>query len=205
MRPPAPLRPPILPPVVVALDVETTGLSGADRIVSIGMVRLETAGLAEGNLTVDVHHAFCNPGRRSHWAAAKVHGIKDAFLAAQPPFADFADEICQFLSPASLVLAHNAAFDRRFLTQELALSGRTGRLPPWQCTLQLTGAKLDLACAHLGLTRTSAHHGALEDAWLALMVYLAHSGVSRELLCGLPAELAPSALAPTRVPSCLPA
>ena len=57
-----------LPPVVVALDVETTGVTGADRIVSIGMVRLETAGLAEGNLVVDVHHAFCNPGRRSHWA-----------------------------------------------------------------------------------------------------------------------------------------
>ena len=103
---PAPQRP--LPPVVVALDVETTGLSGADRIVSIGMVRLETAGLARGDLVVDVHHAFCNPGRPSHWAALKVHGIKDAFLAAQPPFAELADGICDFLSPASLILAHNA-------------------------------------------------------------------------------------------------
>lgn len=192
MRPPA-----SLPPVVVALDVETTGVSGADRIVSIGMVRLATAGLAEGHLVADVHHAFCNPGRRSHWAALKVHGIKDAFLAAQPPFAAFADDICGFLSPASLLLAHNAPFDRRFLTQELALSGRLGRLPPWLCTLQLSGAKLDVACANLGLKRAGAHHGALEDAWLALMVYLAHSGVSRDLLCALPADLTAATAAPS--------
>lgn len=192
MRPPA-----SLPPVVVALDVETTGVSGADRIISIGMVRLETAGLAEGNLVVDVHHAFCNPGRRSHWAALRVHGIQDVFLAAQPPFADLADEICAFLSPASLLLAHNAPFDRRFLTQELALCARLGRLPPWQCTLQLSGVKLDVACANLGLKRAGAHHGALEDAWLALMVYLAHSGVSRDLLCAMPAELAAATAAPS--------
>lgn len=186
-----------LPPVVVALDVETTGVGGADRIVSIGMVRLETAGLAEGNLVVDVHHAFCNPGRRSHWAALRVHGISDVFLTAQPPFADLADDICGFLSPASLLLAHNAPFDRRFLTQELALSGRMGRLPPWLCTLRMSGVKLDMACANLGLTRAGAHHGALEDAWLALMVYLAYSGVPRDLLCGLPAELTAATAAPS--------
>lgn len=190
-----------LPPVVVALDVETTGLSGADRIVSIGMVRLETAGLARGDLVVDVHHSFCNPGRPSHWAALKVHGIKDAFLAAQLPFAELADGICDFLSPANLILAHNAPFDRRFLTQELSLAGRMGHLPPWQCTLQLCGAKLDLACDDIGLKRAGAHHGALEDAWLALMVYLAHSGVPRDLLCDLPAEFAATARAPARLPA----
>ncbi len=196
MRPPA--TP--LPPVVVALDVETTGVTGADRIVSIGMVRLETAGLARGDLVVDVGHAFCNPGRRSHWAALKVHGIADAFLATQPPFEELADWVCDFLAPAGLILAHNAAFDRRFLAQEPSLSGRMGELPAWLCTLHLSGLKLDLACDSLGLRRAGAHHGALEDAWLALMVYLAHAGVPRDLLCDLPAELAVATGAPAVEP-----
>lgn len=185
-----------LPPVVVALDVETTGMSSADRIVSIGMVRLETAGLARGDLVVDVGHAFCNPGRPSHPMAYQVHGIKDAFLATQPPFGELADWVCDFVAPAAVILAHNAPFDRRFLAQEPSLAGRMAGFPAWLCTLQLSGRGLGRACEDIGVRRAGSHHGALEDAWLALMVYLAHSGVPRHVLCGLPAELAASGHAP---------
>jgi DNA polymerase-3 subunit epsilon len=76
-------------------------------------------------------------------------------------------------------VAHNLAFDRRFITAEFeraAISPATA--VPGYCTMQewrrrqSTGgsAKLDVVLASLGLSRADRSHGALEDALLAAQV-----------------------------------
>ena len=72
-----------LPPRLVALDVEATGLSAGDRMVSVGAVALATASLAAGRPEIVCHHLVVDPGRTSHPAALAVHGYDDWLLRHQ--------------------------------------------------------------------------------------------------------------------------
>lgn len=156
---------------VVVFDTETTGCAGTDRVVSLGAVRLD-AGL-EPETTL--HLAF-DPGMPCHWAATRVHGMSDAFLARHPPFATHAAEIADFFAGA-VGCAHNLAFDRRMLGGEFA---RAGLPRPWTaelCTMLAwrrafpgQPAGLNPASAACGLSREGSLHGALEDAWLAVQL-----------------------------------
>ena len=61
----------------VAFDLETTGLSAeSDRIVEIGAVRFDAAGMVLGEF-----QRLVNPLRPSGPQARAVHGISDAELA----------------------------------------------------------------------------------------------------------------------------
>lgn len=181
--PPVPREPPPapLPAFVAAVDVETTGLSGTDKIVSLGAVWLATDCLHERVFPVSYLHLIFNPGRKSHPAAARVHGLSDKLLSNQDPFSTYAPAIAAFLNSANVIVAHNASFDLGFIVRELAACGqRIAR--PHQCTMQAyravgTGsASLNSACAAMGLKREGTLHGALEDAWLALMLWLCLHG-----------------------------
>jgi DNA polymerase III epsilon subunit family exonuclease len=105
----------------IAFDLETTGLvAEIDRVVEIGAVRFDPSGreLARFERLVD-------PERRMSPAAQAIHGISDADLAGAPPARAVLPEFLAFLGdPATTaLLAHNAAFDARFLGQELARAG----------------------------------------------------------------------------------
>lgn len=171
-----------LPPVVVAIDVETTGLSHADRIVSFAAVQLQASDVARDAITTDFLHFACAPGRPCHPMARRVHGLTDAFLASHRPFEARAQEVARMLSGANLIIAHNAAFDMRFVMGEVRAAGLAIRWPPAHCTQQEHGGTLDAACGLLGLRRQGARHGAAEDAWLALMLFLAGRGAPAHLL-----------------------
>lgn len=167
-----------MPSRLVAVDVETTGLSEADRIVSLAAIQLDTRHLARGSLDLEYLHIVVNPGRRSHPAAAKVHGYSDALLRQQDPFSAHAAQVRQFIEGSSVVVAHNAAFDLAFINREFAAAGQSALALPVYCTMEsyrqrYTGsASLDALCAEMNVIRTAGHHDAIEDAWLALMVYL---------------------------------
>lgn len=164
---------------VVVFDTETTGCAGHDRVVSLGAVRLDTELEPEATL----HLAF-DPGMPCHWAARRVHGMSDAFLARHPPFAAHAAEVAAFFAGAA-GCAHNLAFDRRMLGGEFA---RAGLPRPWLaelCTMLAwrrahpgQRAGLKEASAACGLARDGALHGALEDAWLAVQVLRRLHGLS---------------------------
>jgi DNA polymerase III subunit epsilon len=190
---------PKLPEFVVAVDVETTGLHSTDKIVSIGAVWLSTACLAERCFPVSFLHLIFDPGRKSHPEAEKVHGFDDWLLRHQDPFALYAPQISRFLSDGDVVIAHNAQFDMAFINRELLTAGQVPiderRVA---CTMQgyrsaeIGGsASLRAVLEHVGLKRQGTIHGALEDAWLALMVYLwLHDyefcvPFSQSLSCGL--------------------
>lgn len=168
-----------LPPRLVVVDVETTGLSGQDRVVSFGAVALETASLLAPRPDLTCHHLIFDPARASHPRAEAVHGYDDWLLRHQDPAALHLARIAGLLAGADLIVAHNAAFDLGFINRELAAGGHPSVAAKVYCTMEAYrrrgeagSASLDTVCRRVGVARQGERHGALEDAWLALRVYL---------------------------------
>ena len=104
---------------IVVLDFETTGLSPdqGDRAIEIGAVKLENG------IVTDRFQALMNPGRRINSFIENYTGISNRMLAVAPTCTKVMTEFADFIG-ASNLLAHNAAFDARFLEAELARLGR---------------------------------------------------------------------------------
>lgn len=185
-KPVAPAAMPLLdaavPERVLFVDVETTGLGADDRIVSLGAILLDTPALANGKLEIEWAHLVFDPGRKSHPRAEAVHGWSDWVLRHQEFFGEGATTISNLFEKAELVVAHNAEFDMDFISAEFADCGVPLPVRPVYCTMQghrrlsEGSASLNAVARHLGLARAGARHGALEDAWLAMMIYLAQHG-----------------------------
>ncbi len=100
----------------ISLDVETTGLSRADdRMIEISAARFENG------LMKDTFSTLINPGIPISPSASAVNGLTDADVADAPDEASavtmFMDFIGQNAAEGSVPLvAHNASFDRAFLT-----------------------------------------------------------------------------------------
>src|SRR5215468_7996747 len=78
-----------------AIHVETTGLEADDRVVAVAV-----AELVEGRLTGNAFYAVTNPGRSSHPAARRRHGLSDECLAQQRPFSEIAEPLRDYLGDA---------------------------------------------------------------------------------------------------------
>ncbi|MET0531691.1 MAG: 3'-5' exonuclease [Microvirga sp.] len=164
---------------LVFADVETTGVGAEDRVVSIGLVKISAASVQTGSLEAEWMHLVFDPGRDNHPRAEQIHGFSNWALWHQDAFNDHAETIWQFLNETPVVVGHNVSFDAKFISRELSASG----FPPIGSSLFCTlaayrrrgvtrSASLDTACSQIGLTRVGHTHGALEDAWLAMSVFL---------------------------------
>jgi DNA polymerase-3 subunit epsilon len=103
-------------------DTETTGLqpSAGDEIVSVGAVRIVNGRLLEH----EVFEQLVDPKRAMSPEAARITGIDAAMLENQPTIDRVLPAFGQFCEDTVLV-AHNAAFDMRFLRlKELATGVR---------------------------------------------------------------------------------
>ena len=159
----------------IVLDTETTGLDPAtDRIVEIGCVELVN------HVPTGRHfHVYLNPGREMGEDAFRVHGLSDEFLAAQPRFADKAQEFLDFIG-ASPLIAHNAEFDIGFLNAELERANFPRLTNEVIDTVMIArgvhpGARvsLDALCKHYGIDSSRRTlHGALLDSEILAEVYL---------------------------------
>lgn len=156
---------------VAVVDVETTGWShDDDAIVEIGIVVCEVGKLTGRVYRVlDRFNAMEDPGVPIPEEATRIHGITDAMVAGHR--IDDA-EVERLLLDVSLVVAHNANFDRPFLE---------ARLPrfqdiAWACSLEqvdwpgqgIQSAKLDYIAYKHGVFYEA--HRALTDCEVLLHV-----------------------------------
>lgn len=166
------------PSRLLFVDVETTGLTYEDRVITLGYVELDLDVLVEGGDAAKTRHMIFNPGRRSNPFAAAVHGYDDWTLRHQPEFSAHAEELIAPFERAERIVAHNAAFDERFLRTEFSLSGRTLAPARFQCSMRAYKQKharpggLDKVLDHMGHKGRGKVHGALEDAWLCMGIWL---------------------------------
>jgi DNA polymerase-3 subunit epsilon len=113
------------------VDLETTGCRAErDRIIEVGAVRV-----AGGRIT-ERWRQFVHPGRRIPPFVTRLTGIDDDMVTGAPAFAEVAGALRGFLD-GSVVVAHNAAFDGRFLEAELRAATGRGLDRPLLCTVRM--------------------------------------------------------------------
>ncbi|MZD09352.1 DEDDh family exonuclease [Streptomyces sp. SID5785] len=145
------------------VDVETTGLSRDDRIISAAVYRLDARGEVE-----DHWYTTVNPQRDP--GPVWIHGLTSDVLESAPLFPEVAEEFAQRLDGRVLV-AHNAVFDWSMIAREYARAKRTAPVRQRLCTIALSkelglplpNHKLESLAAHFGVVQQHAHH-ALDDA-----------------------------------------
>lgn len=173
----------------IILDTETTGIGheAGHRVIEIGCVEL-----INRKLTGNHYHTYLNPQREVDEGAFKVHGISSEFLQDKPLFQNVVSEFIDFIAGAELII-HNAPFDVGFLNSELKHVKWPKRLDA-HCTvfdtLVLARTKhpgqrnsLDALCKRYDIDNSNRElHGALLDAEILALVYLAMTGGQGMLL-----------------------
>jgi DNA polymerase-3 subunit epsilon len=119
----------------VVVDVETTGGSplGGDRITEFGAVTV-----ANGRV-VDVFETLINPQRPIPPAVTRLTRITWDMVRNAPTIRDVAPRIADVLR-GHVFVAHNAAFDYRFVTSELSRYGGQEVVGEKLCTVKLARA-----------------------------------------------------------------
>ena len=114
---------------LVAIDFETADCS-ADSACAIGMVSIK-----KGKITKKGYRLIRPP--RRHFIFSYLHGISWADVEAQPTFIEVWDHFVRFWKDADYFLAHNAPFDRNFLTACCSAAGRRPPRVPFICTVRV--------------------------------------------------------------------
>lgn len=167
----------------IVLDTETTGLriSEGHRIIEIGCCELIDFKLGKSL------QLYINPERAVSPTAFGVHGISDAFLQDKPKFREVADQFLQFIGDDQLII-HNAGFDMGFLNHELGLlkmplidnNRAIDTLRMARKKYPGSPASLDALCSRFSIsTSERSKHGALLDAHLLALVYIAMHDASQ--------------------------
>jgi len=160
----------------VIFDVETTGLSAlrGDRIIEIGALAVENEDI------IGEFHTLIDVGMQIPCAVRRIHGITNDMLIGKPRPEEVFPQFRDFIKN-SILVAHNAQFDMRFLRYEFARQG-FGLGNKYLCTLemcrkrfpQLPDYKLETVCRHLFGRQVEEvqMHRALEDARMVARVWM---------------------------------
>lgn len=156
-------------------DTETTGLepSAGDEIIQIGAARIVNGRLLR-NETID---QLIDPGRPIRPESIPIHGITQDMLKGQPTIEQVLPSFHEFCEDTVLV-AHNAAFDMRFLQIKEAGTGIVFTHPVLD-TLLLSALihpnqqshRLEAIAERLGVN-VIGRHTALGDAMVTGEIFL---------------------------------
>ena len=155
-------------------DTETTGLnpSQGDEIIQIGAVRLLNGKL----LKHETFEQLVDPQRSIPEAGILIHGIRPEMLHGQPGIAQVLPAFHAFAQDTVLV-AHNAAFDMRFLQLKEAATGLRFEQPVLDTLLlsalvhpQQASHQLEAIAERLGVA-VAGRHTALGDAMVTAEVF----------------------------------
>ena len=167
-------------------DTETTGLEPAagDEIIQIGALRIVNGRL----LRHENFEQLVDPQRFLRPEGIRIHGITDGMVRGQPQIDVVLPAFHEFCNDTVLV-AHNAAFDMRFLQLKEEATGVVFSQPVLD-TLLLSGVlhanqeshQLDHIAERLGVT-IEGRHNAVSDAcatgevFLKMLPLLAQRGI----------------------------
>jgi DNA polymerase-3 subunit epsilon len=160
--------------VGILFDVETTGLDTAsDEVVELGMVKFSYHPDGTVAAVLDTFSSLNEPRRTIPEEAIKLHGITNEMAAGHKIDCD---AITAFVSDAAIIIAHNAAFDRKFAERYWPVFA----VKPWACSVNqiewrahgFEGSRLGYLLNGIGMFHRS--HRAVDDCH-ALLEILAHT------------------------------
>lgn len=158
----------------VVFDLETTGTKAPPgRVTEIGAFRVRNGRLAEGFQTL------LNPETPIPRFITGLTGISDEMVRGAPRFADIAADFLDFIGDSVLV-AHNAPFDMRFLNHEIGMIFEDYRVAnPCLCTVKLSRKLLPNIMNHKLKTVAEFysidlvnHHRASDDARATAQIFV---------------------------------
>ncbi|WP_101047221.1 3'-5' exonuclease [Macromonas nakdongensis] len=156
-------------------DTETTGLnpSQGDEILQIGATRIVNGKL----LRHEGFEQLVHPGRDIPAASIPIHGITPEMVRGQPDILEVLPAFHAFAQDTVLV-AHNAAFDMRFLQLKERVSGLVFDQPVLDTLLlsavvhpQQDSHRLEAIAARFNVT-VIGRHTAMGDAMVTAEVFL---------------------------------
>lgn len=158
----------------VVFDLETTGAKTPPcRVTEIGAYRV-----VKGEI-VEEFHSLVNPETPIPFFITILTGITDEMVRDAPKFAEVADAFLKFIGD-SILVAHNAGFDMRFLNHEVGRLYEDYRVGnPSLCTVQLSrklfpdieNHKLKTLAEHFSVALVN-HHRANEDAYATARIFI---------------------------------
>ncbi len=166
--------------IALCLDTETTGLNHAeDKIIELGIVAFEYNSVTAEIIRIkDRYNGFEDPGHPLPKEIIEITGITDDMVRGQSLDNE---QINRFASQATLVIAHNAGFDRKFVEARFPAFASL----PWACTVnqidwqaeRISTRVLEYLLFKFGLFINA--HRALDDAEGVLGILLGKLPVSK--------------------------
>jgi DNA polymerase-3 subunit alpha (Gram-positive type) len=158
----------------VVFDLETTGAKTPPcRITEIGAYRVS------GGRITEEFHTLVNPEAPIPFFITQLTGISDAMVRNAPKFRQIAADFLDFIGNSVLV-AHNAHFDIRFLNHEIGRIYADYRVAnPHLCTVQLSrrllphidNHRLNTVAEYYSVALLN-HHRAADDARATAHIFI---------------------------------